>query len=131
MEAIDKHLIVLCDRDLLRQIMQIYDHDYMRPLIETYLFLMRPIRILPLCDDQICIFEDLLHILILDIWVNLIFCHFYKESLLLCLPIYSRLSLSRNRRDPLKHFEISVLQHIRFVVLRKNNLNNQISQMTM
>ena len=34
-------------------------------------------------------------------------------------PIYSRLSLSRNRRDPLKNFEISVLQHIRCVVLRK------------
>ena len=32
---------------------------------------------------------------------------------------YSRLSLSRNRRDPQKHFEISVLRHIRFVVLRK------------
>ena len=32
---------------------------------------------------------------------------------------YCRLSLSRNRRDPLKHFEISVLRHIRFVVLRK------------
>ena len=36
--------------------------------------------------------------------------------------IYSRLSLSRNRRDPLKHFEISVLRHIRFVVLRKKQL---------
>ena len=35
---------------------------------------------------------------------------------------YSRLSLSRNRRDPLKHFEISVLRHIRFVVLRKKQL---------
>ena len=44
---------------------------------------------------------------------------------------YSRLSLSRNRRDPQKQFEISVLRHIRFVVLRKNNLNNQILQMTM
>ena len=44
---------------------------------------------------------------------------------------YSRLSLSRNRRDPQIHFEISVLRHIRFVVLRKNNLNNQILQMTM
>ena len=33
--------------------------------------------------------------------------------------IYSRHSLSRNRRDPLKHFEISILRHIRFVVLRK------------
>ena len=34
-------------------------------------------------------------------------------------PIYSRLSLSRSRRDPLKHFEISVLRHIRFAELRK------------
>ena len=33
--------------------------------------------------------------------------------------IYSRLSLSRNRRDHHKHFEISVLRHIRFVILRK------------
>ena len=33
---------------------------------------------------------------------------------------YSRLSLSRNRRDPQKQIEISVLRHIRFVVLRKN-----------
>ena len=31
---------------------------------------------------------------------------------------YSRLSLSRSRRDPLKHFEISVLRHIRCVELR-------------
>ena len=45
---------------------------------------------------------------------------------------YSRLSLSRNQRDPLKHFEISVLRHIRIVVLRKKiNSNNQISKMTM
>ena len=33
--------------------------------------------------------------------------------------IYSRLSLSRTYRDPLKHFEISVLRHIRFSELRK------------
>ena len=33
--------------------------------------------------------------------------------------LYSRLSLSRNRRDPQKHFEISVFRHIRYVVLRK------------
>ena len=33
--------------------------------------------------------------------------------------IYSRLSLSRSRRDPLEHFEISVLRHIRFAKLRK------------
>ena len=32
---------------------------------------------------------------------------------------YSRLSLSRNWRDHHKHFEISVLRHIRFVILRK------------
>ena len=32
---------------------------------------------------------------------------------------YSRLSLSRNQRDPQKQFEISVLRHIRFEVLRK------------
>ena len=32
---------------------------------------------------------------------------------------YSRLSLSRTRRDPLKHFEISQLRHIRFGELRK------------
>ena len=32
---------------------------------------------------------------------------------------YGRLSLSRSRRDPLKHFEISVLRHIRFAELRE------------
>ena len=32
---------------------------------------------------------------------------------------YSRLSLSRSRLDPLKHFEISVLRHIRCAELRK------------
>ena len=51
---------------------------------------------------------------------------------------YSRLSLSRSRRDPLKHFEISVLRHIRFAELRKipielPNFTNdyRISQMNM
>ena len=33
--------------------------------------------------------------------------------------LYSRLSLSRSRRDPLKNFEISVFRHIRYAVLRK------------
>ena len=33
--------------------------------------------------------------------------------------IYDRLLLSRSRRDPLTHFEISILQHIRFAELRK------------
>ena len=32
---------------------------------------------------------------------------------------YSRLSLSRSRRDPLNHFEIFILRHIRFSELRK------------
>ena len=36
-----------------------------------------------------------------------------------CLLMYCRLSLSRSQRDPLKHFEISVLRHIRFAELRK------------
>ena len=36
---------------------------------------------------------------------------------------YSRLSLSRNRRDPQKHFEISVLRHIRSVVLREKQFD--------
>ena len=33
--------------------------------------------------------------------------------------MYSRLLLSQNRKDPQKHFEISVFRHIRFAVLRK------------
>ena len=45
--------------------------------------------------------------------------------------IYSRLSLSRSRRDPLKHFELSVLRHIRFAELRKIPIEHQISQMNM
>ena len=32
---------------------------------------------------------------------------------------YSRLSLSRSRRGPLKHIEISVIRHIRCAELRK------------
>ena len=40
--------------------------------------------------------------------------------------VYSRLSLSRNRRDPQKQFEISVLRHIRFVVLRKKQFEQPI-----
>ena len=39
---------------------------------------------------------------------------------------YSRLSLSRNQRDPQKQFEISVLRHIRFVVLRKKQFEQPI-----
>ena len=37
-----------------------------------------------------------------------------------CFIVYIYLlSLSRNRRDPLKNFEISILRHIKCVVLRK------------
>ena len=39
---------------------------------------------------------------------------------------YSRLSLSRNPRDSLKYFEISVPRQIRFADLRKFNSNNHI-----
>ena len=37
----------------------------------------------------------------------------------LSLYKYSRLSLSRSRRDPLKHFEISVIRHTKYAELRK------------
>ena len=40
-------------------------------------------------------------------------------NLHIALIKYSRLSLSRSRRDPLKHFEIAVLRHIRFAEMRK------------
>ena len=39
--------------------------------------------------------------------------------------IYSRLPLSRTPRDSMKHFEISVLRHIRFAELRKKQLIEQ------
>ena len=39
--------------------------------------------------------------------------------------IYSRLSLSRTPRDSMKHFEISVVRHIRFTELRKKQLIEQ------
>ena len=42
---------------------------------------------------------------------------------------YSQLSLSRSGRDHLKHFEISVLRHIRCAELRKIHSNNRIPQM--
>ena len=42
------------------------------------------------------------------------------------VPIYNRLSLSRNRRDPQKQFEIYVLPHIRFAVLRKKQFEQPI-----
>ena len=59
---------------------------------------------------------------------ELFFVFFFKKSkskkkLLLLFFIfflfYSRLSLSRRRRDPLKYFEISVLRHIRCAEMRK------------
>ena len=50
-----------------------------------------------------------------DTWI-------YRDSVI----SNSRLSLSRNRRDPQKQFEISVLRHIRFVVLRKKQFEQPI-----
>ena len=45
---------------------------------------------------------------------------------------YSRLSLSRTPRDSMKHFEISVLRHIRFAELRKTiNLTTTFNRMSM
>ena len=47
-------------------------------------------------------------------------CHVCTAADYMCIFVkYSRLSLSRSRRDPLKHFEISVLRHIRCAELRK------------
>ena len=43
---------------------------------------------------------------------------FFQEKVTIQIK-YSRLSLSRSRRDPLKHFELSVLRHIRLAELRK------------
>ena len=50
--------------------------------------------------------------------------YFLCQDICLCFivlanSIYSRLSLSRTRGDPLKHFEISVIRHIRCAELRK------------
>ena len=45
--------------------------------------------------------------------------------------IYTVDWLSRSPRVSLKYFEISVLRHNRFAELRKNKLNNHISQMNM
>ena len=50
---------------------------------------------------------------------------------IIAFQMYSHLSLSQSRRDPLKHFEISVLRHITFAELRKIQSNNQISQINM
>ena len=61
-------------------------------------------------------------------WMQFLFTLFGYTNLnvhwLSIIPwfIYSRLSLSRNRRDPQKKFEISVLRHIRFLVLRKKTI---------
>ena len=43
----------------------------------------------------------------------------YTEQVMSLIYKCSQLLLSRSRRDPLKHFEISVLRHIRLGELRK------------
>ena len=47
-----------------------------------------------------------------------------------CFFIYSRLSISRSRRAPLKHFVISVLRHIRFAELRIKTTTTTKNQTT-
>ena len=50
------------------------------------------------------------------------FCHLFAylyDSLLIVSNIVQSTSLSRSRRDPLKHFEISVLHHNRCAELRQ------------
>ena len=46
-----------------------------------------------------------------ELWLWYVLIFFY----------YSRISLSRNPRDSMKYFEISVRRHIRFAELRKTN----------
>ena len=60
----------------------------------------------------------------------LLFC--FSSPLHICtIIIYSRLSLSRSRRDPLKHFEITLLRHIKFAELRKILIEQPNLQMDM
>ena len=50
----------------------------------------------------------------------------YQSSMECGIFEYSRLSLSRNRRNPQKQFEIFELRHIRFVVLRGKQFEQPI-----
>ena len=55
-----------------------------------------------------------------------------RESAITKQRNYSRLSLSRTPRDSMKHFEISILRHIRFAELRKTiNRTNILNRMNM
>ena len=59
-------------------------------------------------------------------------CTFPLVKQMLISKVYSRLSLSRTPRDFTKHFEISVLRHIRFVELRKTiNQTTTFNRMNM
>ena len=53
-------------------------------------------------------------------------CFMCNNVLFTAFSWYSRLSLSRNRRDPQKQFEISELRHIRFVVLGEKQFEQPI-----
>ena len=78
------------------------------------------------CKERVCL-VDMSSFTKIEIKVSSLVLHIVisvcmKTQLLLKFlhqNIYSRLSLSRSQRDPLKHFEISVLQHIRCAELRK------------
>ena len=72
----------------------------------------------------VCIDSNYLLVVKITIMANVDYVVYLKADLKLHMSddtslIYSRLSLSRSRRDPLKHFEISVLRHIRCAELRK------------
>ena len=55
-----------------------------------------------------------------------------KEKRIVLFLVYSRLSLSRTPRDSIKHFEISVLRHIRFAEMRKTiNRTTTFNRMNM
>ena len=103
----------------------IYLSDYMehikslRPdfMLQLQLKLTSPWFILCKAQCKILMFRILIPVLTLTWNWALLFC--LKVSVYSGLSTYSRLSLSRSWRDPLKHFEISVLRHTKFSELRK------------
>ena len=68
----------------------------------------------------------------LTISVIITFLHLGDPTIYQLTFLYSRLSLSRTPRDSMKHFEISVLRHIRFAELRKTiNRTTTFNRMNM
>ena len=54
-----------------------------------------------------------------DVFINLKYYMVYKFETIM-KSSYNQLSLFRSRRDPLKHFEVSVLRYIRFCRTEEN-----------